>query len=297
MSRAWCGILVVVAAAAFRTAADEPKAAEVVVTDVDGKETRLTAARLTTGTRRLGWLADPKGATPDEKLGPLAVEVREPNSTTLVQGVVTLVPAASVESARYDYERDTVTLAVKGLKDPLQLGVYQTANRLGVAGTADGKAAAFVGGVAGKTAVKSIVFPDARPLPAAKAGGLSWAVQIVQPKANNPTLKAKNLKPLYQFKDGTQHLADALAVRKGPPLAFDEKLTRFEAVANDLTTGVAVAEVDAGGAEKLLVILPTLEKDGKAGTLLGLVGEVELGYKLFPLHTIKLVVPLSKKAD
>ena len=39
-------------------------AGEVVLTDVDGKETRLAGAKLTAGTRRLGWLADPKGATP-----------------------------------------------------------------------------------------------------------------------------------------------------------------------------------------------------------------------------------------
>lgn len=298
MCRAWCGILVALAAGAFGTAADEPKAGEVVVTDVDGKETRLTGAKLTTGTRRLGWLADPKGATPDEKLGPLAVEVREPNSTTFAKGIITLVPAASLESARYDYEKLSVSLSVKGIKDPLTGTLqYKGINTIGVSGMADGKAATFTAGALGKAAVKSVVFGEPQPVPAAKAGA-NWAVQIVHPAANNPTVKAKNFKALYQFPGGVQHLSDTLALRKGATLAFDDKLTRFEMLANDENTSTAAAEVETGtGNEKIVAIPLTMEKDAKTGTLVGLLGEVEAGYKLFPLHTIKVMTPIARKAD
>ena len=137
-------------AGAFTHAADDPpppKSGEVVLTDVDGKETRLAGVKLSAGTRRLGWLADPTATTPDAKLGPQAIEVREPNSTTFAKGVITLVPAASLESAKYDYEKLTVSLTVKGLKDPL-LGTlqYKGINTLGVSGTADGKTASFTAG-------------------------------------------------------------------------------------------------------------------------------------------------------
>lgn len=304
MRLVWCGVLLVSAGLAGtpgRARQDGPAKAtgEVVVTDVDGKETRLTGAKLTTGTRRLLWLADAKGVTPDEKLGPLAVEVREANSTTFQKGVLTLVPAGSLESARYDYEKLSVSLSVKGLKDPLT-GTLQYAkiNNLGLTGTWEGKAATFTAGVLGKGAVKTINFPEAKAVVPPKGGGANWAVQIVHPAAANPTVKARNLKLLYQFMGGTQRLVDAIPVRKGTPIPFDDKLTRFEILANDENTGMAAAEVELGpGTERVIAIPLTTEQDKRTGTLLGLLGEVEAGYKLFPLHTVKSITPLSKKAD
>src|SRR5687767_13131424 len=118
MRRFWCGVIVVLAAIAFARG-DEPAAGEAIVTDVDGKEHKLTGLKFTTGTRRLAWLADPEGTTDDEKKGPLAVEVREPHSTTFTKGIITFVPVASLESAKYDYEKQVATLSVKGLKEPL----------------------------------------------------------------------------------------------------------------------------------------------------------------------------------
>jgi hypothetical protein len=291
-------------AGSFAPAQDDPppsQKGEVILTDVDGKETRLSGVKFTTGTRRLAWLADPKAATPGEKLGPLALEVREPNSTTLARGVLTLIPAASVESVKYDYEKLTSSVSVKGVKDPVP-GTLQYAriNTLGISGTVGGKAASFTAGVRGKSAVKSVAFPDAKPV-AAKAGGRNWAVQIYHPAANNPTVRAKNLKVLFQSLDGTQKLVDALPERKGEPVSFDAKLSRFEMLDNTDVRDVkyAVADVEAGKGEERTVVIPlTTGEDGKqTGTLAGLVGEVEAGYKLFPLHTIKLIVPLSKKAD
>lgn len=294
MRQAWCGV---VAAVIGLTAA---RADDVVITDVDGKETKLTGAKFGAGTRRLTWLADPAGATPDAKLGPVAVEVREPNSTTFAKGVVTLVPLVHLEAVRFDYEKLSAAFQVKGLKDPLSGTLqYKGINTLSVSGTAEGKAASFTAGVLqakGTDKVKAVTFPAAAPAPAPKAG-TNWAVQIVQPKADNPTVKARNLRVLCQFKDGTQQLLDGVPVRKGMPAPFDAKLTRFEMLANDENTGIAVAEVEAGGGERVVAIPLAFEKDGKSGFVVGLLGEVEAGYKLFPLHTVKVIVPLAKKAD
>jgi hypothetical protein len=299
LSRA-AGLTVALAVALAAVADDEPgkPAGEVVVTDVDGKETKLTGVRLTSGTRRLGWLGDPKATNPDARLGPQAVEVREPNSTTFARGVITLIPVASLESAKYDYEKLSVSISVKGLKDPVQGTLqYRGINTLGIAGTADGKAATFTAGAQGKAAVKSVVFPDPKPLPEGK-GGVNWAVQIVHPAANNPTVKARNLKVLYQFPGGAERLAEGIPVRKGEPIPFDKNLTRFEMLANDTNTNIAAAEVETGPKTERVVAIPLMvEENGKSGTLVGLVGEVEAGYKLFPLHTIKGIVPLSRKAD
>ncbi len=298
MYRAWAGVFVVLACVlAFGRAADDaPKVVgEIAITDIDGKEIKIAGAKLTVGTRRLAWLADLKG-TADEKLGPLALKVREPQSTTLVDGVLTLIPIANVESAKYDYEKLNVNLNLKGWKDPI-LGTlqYKGLNTLGISGTVEGKVTTITAGTPGKTAVKTIAFPGAKPLPVAKAGGTNWAVQILQKEPNNHIVKVRNLKLLYHFPDGSERLSSELSVRKGPPIPLDEKLTRLEVLANDTNTHVAAAEVETGGApEKLVIISLTMDQDKKIGTVVGLLGEVDIGYKLFPLHTIKTIAPVSK---
>jgi hypothetical protein len=266
-------------------AADAP--AEATVTDADGKGVNVTGPKFTTGTRRLAWLADPGGATDDAKKGPLALEVREPHSTTYKQGIVTLVPLASVESVKYDYDKKLARVAVKGLAEPL-VGTleYQGLNVLAFSGTADGKAASFRGGAFTKGTVKAVAFPDAKP--AATRKGLSaWQVQIDQPKAMNPSLRVGELKFLYQLPGGAELLTDSGATHKGEPLKLDGSVRSYATLAVDPSSRVIAAEVVSGDKERVVVIPPTTEKDGKTATLVGLVGEVEAGWKLFPLHTIK----------
>ena len=269
--------------------ADDPPA-DATVTDIDGKEVKLTGVKFTTGTRRLAWLANA-----DAKVGPQALEVREAYSTTFTKGVLTLVPVASLESAKYDYEKQQVTLTVKGLKAPLTGTLeYKGINVLGLTGTADGKATTFSAGVLGKGAVKTATFPGAKPLPERKLVG-GWAVQITHPAANNPTLTVYNLKALYQFPGGTEQLVDGIPVRKGQAIPFNAALKRFELLANDPNTNIAAAEVEAGGPEKVIAIPLTTEQDKKTGHLIGFLGEVEAGWKLFPLHTIKVITPAGEK--
>ena len=293
-----CGVLAISLAAVLPARpADEPPAstAVVTVTDLDGKETKVAGAKLTVGTRRLAWLADPKAAG-EEKLGPLALKVREPVSTTLVDGVLTLVPVAHVESAKYDYEKLTVAYSLKGAKEPV-VGTlqYKGLNTLGIADPkAAAKAAPVVAGVPGKAAVKAVAFPDAKPLPAPKAG-TEWAVRIVQKEPANPVVRVRNLKVLYHHPDGTERLAAELPSRKGPAVPLDEKLARLEVLATDANTHVAAVEVEAaGGPERLVAVPLTTGPERDAATVVGLIGEVDVGYKLFPLHTIKSVGPAGK---
>ena len=272
-------------AGALARAADAP--AEATVTDVEGKEVKVTALKFGTGTQRLTWLADPGGTTEDAKKGPLALVLREPHSTTYSKGIITYVPVGSVESIRYDYDKQVASVAVKGLADPLAGTLqYKGINVLAFGGTADGKAATFSGGSFTKDHIKAVAFPDAKP-PVAKKGGSPWLVQIDQPKAENPTLKASNFKFLYQFPGGVEVVTDAATVRKGDPFKLDDAVKAFTPVAVDQNTHMAAVEVQIGDAEKIVVIPQEIEKDGKKGTLAGLLGEVDAGWKLFPLHTIK----------
>lgn len=266
-------------------AADPP--AEATVTDGSNREVRVAALQFGAGTRRLAWLADPAGATEDAKKGPLVLELREPHSTNYAQGIVTYVPLGSVESIRYDYDRLVAAVAVKGVPEPLAGTLqYKGVNVFAFDGTADGKPVTFSGGTLAPSRIRAVTFAGARPAPARKEAA-AWQVQIDQPKALNPTLKATNFKFLYQRADGTEVLADAATVRKGDPFALDASVTLFTVLAVDPNTRLAVVEVQTGAVEKLLVIPQEVERDGKKAVLVGLVGEVEAGWKLFPLRAIK----------
>jgi hypothetical protein len=304
---AWV-VLAASLAGAFARVDDPPaKDGEAVLTDINGTEHKLSGVRFTSGTRHLSWLADPNGSTPGEKLGPVAIELREPNSTTFAKGIITLVPAASVESAKYDYEKQIVSLTVKGLKEPLTGTLeYKGINALGLSGTADGKTASFTAGALGKSAVKSIAFGGAVPVPAVPkaVAEKGWSVKTIQSgkKAastapETPAMVVRNLKALYQF-SGVEQLIDGIPVRKGTPVPFDANLKRFEMLANDENTGIAAAEIEVGaGPEKIVAIPLTMEQDKRTGTLVGFLGEVDAGYKLFPLHTVKAIAPWAKIRD
>jgi hypothetical protein len=291
------GLLGGLALLAARSAADEPAGGGVVVTDAADKKVTLDTFKLTAGARRLAWLADPKGTSDDAKKGPLALELREPHSTTFTKGVLTLVPLSSVESVRYEYDKQLLSVSVKGLAEPLPGTLqFKGINVLALEGSAGGIPTKYSGGVPG-TGIKGLAFPGAKPLPARPTGGAARAVQIVQPLAKNPTLVVRNLKPLFAFPGGSEVLLDALPVRKGDPLAFTGPgPKRVEVLAVDPNTQLAAFEVTPDdGPERVVVVPLTLEHDKRTGTLVGLVGEVDAGWKLFPLHTIKSVAPEAKK--
>jgi hypothetical protein len=275
-------VVFVTAAAVTGQPGGDPAA---TLTDSTGKDVPLTSARFTTGTRRLGWLGDPKDA-------PLALEVREPHSTTYQKGVVTLVPVASVEAVRYDYTKLAMAVTVKGLPEPLAGTLqFKGINTCGVEGTAAGLSGKFVGGVT-KDGFRAVVFAGAVPLPP-RPSGAAWAVQIEQPKAMHPTLTVRNLKALYAAPGGGEWLADDVPLRKGSPLKLDAKtLKRLEVLAVDANTQTAAAELTPADGPAQLVAFPlTREHAGKTGQLVGLLGEVDAGWKLFPLHTVKAIGP------
>ena len=274
----------------------------VVVNTVDGKELKPSAVKFSTGTRRLAWLADPKGTTEESRKGPLAFEVRDVQSSSFIKGVITLVEFSHVESVKYDYEKQTVKVDVKGIKEPLAGSFqYKGMNVLNFSGSVDGKTTAFGGGVLGKTvAVKSLTFSGARPVPDVKPTGTTWAIQVIHPKEKDPTLTVRNLKVLYQFSGGIEKLEGMIPVRKEAALALNGGLKRLEILATDTNTNMAAAEVETANGPAKVVIFPlTQDVDKKTGTLVGFIGEVDAGWKLFPLHTIKVITltDVKKKVE
>jgi hypothetical protein len=289
-----CGMMLILMAGFVGTAAlaDDPSPdGSVTVTSVEGKETKVTGLKFATGTHRLAWLADPNGSTEDAKKGPLALEVREPQSTTFTKGVVTYVQFSHLESIKYDYDNKVVNLSVKGLKEPLKGTLqFKGFNSLTFSGTADDKNATFSAGVLGKSTVKAVTFSGAKALPEAKKTGTTWAIQISQPAEKDPTLTVRNLKVLYHYTGGLEKLEDGIPVRKGALLPLNGTVKRFEILATDPNTNMAAAEVETTSAPERVIIVPLIQElDKKIGTLIGFVGEVDAGWKLFPLHTIKVI--------
>ncbi len=252
-----------------------------VVTDAEGKEVKLPAARLTIGTRRLGWLADPKSATPDGKLGPIAMEFREPHSTAFQSGVVTLVPVSALESVKYDAAKQTAAVKVAGVAEPLAGSTaFKGVNALGLE-TGEPKAATKYLGGSAKGGLQAVAFPEAKPLDRKPIGGPAWQITIDHTKANNPTLTVTGLRFLVASGKSESLLA-TLPAKKGMPLDLTTA-PRFEVLAVDATRKLAVVEV-AKDDIRVLSLAP--EIDGKPGALVGLLGEVPAGWKLFPLHTV-----------
>ncbi|HYH63608.1 MAG TPA: hypothetical protein VD866_02815 [Urbifossiella sp.] len=279
--RAAVVVLVVAAVAAGQPAKDAGPAA--TLTDAAGKDVSLTGVRFTSGVRRLGWLGGPKDA-------PQALELREPDSTTFQKGVSTLIPLTAVEAVRYDYPKQTLTVTVKGLPAPLTGSLqFKGINTCALEGSAGGVTGKFAGGA--KDGFRAVVFPGAVPLPPRPAGA-AWAVTVEQPKAMNPTLTVRNLKALYAA-GAVEWLADDLPLRKGSALKLDAAaVKRLELVAVDANTQTAAAELTPSDGPARLIAFPlTRERDGKTGVLVGLLGEVDAGWKLFPLHTVRAFGP------
>lgn len=282
--------LFILMGASFVYAADEPAGEAISLVDSAGKEHKLANVKWFAGTKRLAFLSDPKGATDDAKKGPLALEIREPNSTSFQKGVTTLIPMSCVESLRYDYEKLNLSVAVKG-QDPVPGTLqFRGINVLSLEVKADDKPVRFTGGST-KDGFKSIAWPGAKPLPS-RAVGTTWSVQIVHPMAKDPTLSVRNLKGLYAFPNGAEQLADTLPVRKGEPLKLDTAIRKLELIAVDPNTQMAAMELTVEGVPERLIAVPLVQDFGKsAGTLTGFLGEVNAGWKFFPLHAVKSLKP------
>jgi hypothetical protein len=268
--------------------AEEPDA-PITLVDGAGKEHTLANVKLNTCVRRLAFLADPKGETDDAKRGPLALEIREPHSTAYAKGVATLIPLSCVESVKFEYEKQSLSVAVKGQEPVAGTLQFQGINVMSLEAKNGDAAVKYTSGK--KDGFRSIAWPNAKPL-ASRAVGATWWIQIQHPEAKYPTIKVRNLRAIYSFPGGVEQLADSLPVRKGESLKLDTTLKKLEMVAVDTNPSFQHAAMDAtveGNPEKLVAVPLVNDLGNRKGTLIGFLGEVDAGWKLFPLHCVKVI--------
>jgi hypothetical protein len=292
---------------AWAVAADEvPKPAEpgtLVVLDTSGKEQKLKAWKFTAGTRRLGWLAPaadkapekapgegPRAARRKPPAGPEALELRAEMKIEYAEGALTLVPLDRLRSLDFDNEKETVTARVatgpKADGDVMLTGTtkYRRINKLvieaevdrGEQGVAEIK---FLGGL--PRGIRGVRFPPPKAPAAAPAG--RPAVVVSADGEAKTTHKVADLLPLYQLADGGERLLPTLMFRKTLKLDVAKIAKIVTAGAeNDPSWQVTMK---AGG-DETLTLLHKIPFEGGQASLVGLVGRVPAGYKLFPVAAI-----------
>lgn len=294
-------LLLPLAAGLLAVAGDEtPKPADpgtLVVVDAAGKDQKLKSWKFTAGVRRLGWLAagdktDKKGR-PDAT-GPEALMVREESKINFLAGVLTLVPLDRVRSIDFNAEKETLTVRAatsdKAEEDARLTGTtaYKGINKVtleaevdkGDAGIAE---VTYQGGVA-RGGIRAIRFPAPR-VQAEKPG--RPAVVLTADRDIRKTHKVSDLVPLYLLKSGREKTAPLLMFRKTLKLDVS-KIKKIAAGAED-GDDVVWQVVQKDGDDSTLTLLQTATVDGQSAQLLGLVGKVPVGYKLFPVRRIVAV--------
>lgn len=314
-----CGLLLgaalLGAATLFVSGADEPapKPAEpgmLIVIDSAGKEQKLKTWKFPTGggVRHLAWLApaaeekeppvkDGKDGKPPKEVrpkvakpivGPEALEFREENSTTFVNGILTLIPLDRLRSLDYDAEMDSVTAKVAaGEKtDETLTGTtkYKGINKLVIEAEVDkgdlGVAELrYLGGV--PRGIKGLRFPSAKP--AAAPTGRPATVTVLD-KGKKSTMPVTDLQALYQTTSRGEKLLTLLMFKKTLKIDMSKlkKIVAAEGDGDDKVWQITLKD----GNDETLTLLQTIQHEGKELVLEGMLGKVPAGYKLFPLHTI-----------
>lgn len=257
-----------------------------VVPPAGGKEVKLVDWRFAQGTRHMN-LEDEKA----KSKGPEYLEFREDKSTTFQEGILTLVPVASIKKIDYDREKKTVALTALTADDK-ELKLTGATRFIGInkitleaEAILEGLGAAtvkFKGGA--DDGLHNITFPS--PKAVAQATGTPARVVAVDKEKSKHT--ALDLMPLYHV-DGGHRVLPYLMFKKTVKVDMDKLIgLKFVPSEDKKKISYDYEVVLKDGAKHTLTLLTKIDVGTKkSATLEGLIGRVAAGYKLFPLHTIQ----------
>jgi hypothetical protein len=268
-----------------------------VIPPTGAKEVKLADWRFTHGTRRL---ALGKDAPAKGKGGPEYLEFREEKSTTYQNGIVTLVPLASIRKIDYDREKKTVAVIVATSGETKEETLTGTTRFIGLNkitleadALLEGLGAAtvkFQGGA--DEGLRRITFPA--PKPVAEAKGMVANIIAIDKERTKHTVY--DLQPLYLI-DGSYRVLPHLMFKKTVKVDMDKLVSLRFIPPSDKKASYDFEVALKDGDKHTLTLLTKIELDKKkTATFEGLIGRVPAGYKLFPAHTIQeLLVGEPKK--
>ncbi|MSR52834.1 MAG: hypothetical protein EXS09_06035 [Gemmataceae bacterium] len=263
------------------------------VTDSAGKELTLKKWKIVAGTRKLSW-AEGK---------PESFEIREVGSTSFKDGIITFVAMSRVQEVTWDYEKETMTVRVAGLEKPL-IGTtkYKDINVLTIEAEVDqGKSGVadlrFRGGPI-KGGIRGIKFPNAKAPEKMPEAGPAFAFTVppeAKSKGGPAVYQASGFQALYRTSNTEEKLLPYLMFKKTLKVEI-ANIGRLTVGAYNAKDHTAECELKQKDGMDLSVSLPaSFPIDGKPATLLGFVGTVPAGYRLFPIHTISQFEPVVEK--
>jgi hypothetical protein len=279
---------------------DDKKPALIIV-DAKGKENKVTGWQFVEGIRPLAWLA-PDRKPEDEKedpnvkparapQGPEGLVFRDEASPNLRKSVETLIPLENLRSIDFDEEKQTMTVKVavsdKPDDDATLTGTtrFGEFNKLTIEAEVDkgelGVAAVkFKGGVKG--GIKGLRFPSPKLLTAPAGRVARVSVQGAKGEEAKGADKVQDLKVLYQVAAG-EKLSPTLLFKKTIRVDVSKLEKIVDAGGQDVDWTVSLK----GGTEETFSLLSSGDIDGKPARLVGLLGRIPAGYKLYPAFTIK----------
>ena len=290
--RIWFGIVVVTVAMVAgepRGRAQEKAGGAGILTVIDGagKEIQLKNWRFTNGTRALNPTG--KGKTGGEFL-----EFREEKSTVYQNGILTLVPLASIRTIDYDASKKAVTVTLLGPdgKDITLAGTtkYVGINKIQVQGERDlgeigvGTVKFQGGDPKNPKNLRGLRFPA--PKPTAAVTGKPGT--ILARDKEKTVHKVWHVLPLYQAKGDIARPVPILWFKSTVKIDMDKiKNLRHIPPENKKQTAYDFEVTLRDGKQHNLTLLEKINlDDGKPAQLFGLLARVPAGYKLFPAHTI-----------
>jgi hypothetical protein len=288
---------------------DTPKPAEpgtLVIIDSTGKELKVKAGKFTAGVRRLSWLAGDSPADtkdkddPDKKgrpravaSGPEALIVHEELKAVYKPGVETLVPIERIRSIAFDRDKETMTVraatSARAEEDAILVGTtaYKRINAIAVEADVD-KGDAGIASLTflstGPRAIKGLRFPA--PKVAAEKPGRPAVVTALNGKAKR-THKVSDLTPLYATRASGRLKSSALLLFRKTLRLDVSKIKSLASTEDGNDTVWQVVQKD--GDDSTLTLLENGTIDNQKVTLVGLVGKVPAGYKLFPTIAISAI--------
>jgi hypothetical protein len=271
---------------------DEKKPKLLVLPHNSEKEVPLVDWRFVQGTRQFSLGDDDKiDLKTKKRIAPEYLDFREEKSTTYKNGIFTLIPLASIRKITYDRDKKTVAVAVMtdAAEDVVVNGLtkFQNTNKLTIEaeGILEGPSGAatmkYQGGI--DKGLQSITFPSPKAVEKPK-GNVGTVTADDKEKSKHP---AYDVQALY-ISEGAYRTAPFLMFKKTVKVDLDKIASvRFMSAESKKQASSDYEVTLKDGNKHTLSLLTTVESDkGKSMTLVGLVGRVPAGYKLFSLDAI-----------